>query len=64
LDRSTRYDAISIARTFVWKKNPSLEELEFAKEQLPPTGYKADGIRRALERRIAAIKVGKDYQPF
>ena len=64
MDKGTRRDAVSIARTFIWKKNPTLEELEFAMGQLPPTGYKADGMRRALERRIAAIKVGRDYKPF
>jgi hypothetical protein len=64
MDKATRRDAISIARTFVWKKNPTIEELEFAKSQLPPTGYKVDGIRRALERRIRAIRKGNDCKPW
>ena len=64
MNNGTRRDAISIARTFIWKRKPTIEELEFAMGQLPPTGYKVDGMRRALERRIAAIKVGHDYKPF
>ena len=53
-----RREEMSLAKTFVWKRNVSLEELDFAirmMEDQPNPGYRARGILQTLRSRKARL---------
>jgi hypothetical protein len=58
MDRETRRVDINLAKTFVWKKNPTKKELEFAinlLSDMPRIGYKAKGILVTLKNRLTEL---------
>jgi hypothetical protein len=58
MDAETRRVHMSLAKTFVWKRNPTKEELVFAisvLSDMPDIGYRAKGLLVTLEKRLEKL---------
>jgi hypothetical protein len=62
MNKDDRRVAASLARTILWKKNVTEDEIIFAMGQLPSTGYRALGLRTKLKERLNLVQAGGDWR--